>query len=241
MKRLLAALLCWLALALTAPAIAAIGTPTALGTASSTTCGTNFSITTGADAPAGSTVVLVIVNTTATADAFTITDGAGNSYAAVVSANGTGRTLAIFTANGIGHLANGGTITIHDSQNSTCAVSAYDVTGLAGASPVDQTATSTTASTTPSLSVTDANANDILFGADSRGSALSYSTPATGFTTLTSATATSLTAVWAYQIVSTTGSKTYAPTLSLAGDTHLLVSLKAAIAGRGRLTTLGAG
>lgn len=220
MRPLLALLGALAALAWSVPAVAAIGTPTSLGTASAAASGGTGTlvITTGADCPPGSLAV-VIADGEGSIATTTVADSAGNSYTAGTTYAFPSNRLRFYWSIIGTDLPSSGTITTtYALDTGKKYATASCVSGVASAD-LDGGASGTTgASTAPSITTaTLNNANEIIYAVVQvvTGVSDTYTEDAgNGWTTLNSVSlATSGKMHVAYKIVAATTAKTYAPTL----------------------------
>jgi len=203
-----------LLLAWAACAVAAIGTPTTIGSAGGSS-GTTLAITTNADAAAGDLNGVVTLGDQGHPSS--ATDSASNTYTlGTLVTSSTAQIGPLYSATG-NHLANGGTQTVTYTGAVDFDISlAFTVSGISSATPLDnQGAGTTSTGTAPSVTEgTVSNSNRIVFGYCyvSLGSSDSF-TEASGFTTLGSVSSGGSILRMAYKIVSTGTQVTYAPTL----------------------------
>jgi hypothetical protein len=155
MRRVLAALLVWLALA--APALAAIGTPVALGSNSDNSTTTTKVVTTVANINAGDLVLCVWTSNNTLTPTFA-DSGAVNVYT-VVSPNSSGANSVVYAyvANASA-VASGGTITAtYASTAARKGMTCVAVSGIATANARDTLPASTTTSFTTTTTATNIN------------------------------------------------------------------------------------
>lgn len=219
----------------------AIGTPVSLGNNTGST--PTLTITTTANAPIG-TVIFVAVGYANTTDVITVTDTNGNSYTKDKEmSSGATRALIFRSVALTSQLNSGATITVNNPGGPNIGASAYHVTGLA-TSPIDVISTGASgSSTTPTDSVTTLNAVDIVFGLTNYNSAPTYTPPGGSWNTLTAATVNDGTIRWSYQIVASTNTYTFNPTLgtSQSWDAFVASYKGAATGGPPELMLLGVG
>jgi hypothetical protein len=197
----------------------AIGTPVQLGSGTSIASGSSFS--TIANCPAGNLILVPVWIRSAIAVS-SVTDSAGNSYSlAIRNLNGTVAAELWYAANCI-NLPSAGTITVNGPTYDAAAIG---VSGIATASPLDATNSFSGASSTTFSLATGAlaQANEIAVGAFALAAgANSGFVEAAGFTSVT--IPSSNISKSAYQIVSSAGSVTYAPSWSAARATSAIVA-----------------
>jgi hypothetical protein len=190
-----------------------IGTPVQLGSTSGAGgAAMTLALTTLADAPAGSLIV-VLVGWVHNAAISSVADSAGNTYAGGNSLTlGTSRFRPFWCFTAV-DLPSGGTITA--TYTIVTGVKLIGAVAVSGCAAVDQQATgSTNTSTTPGQATgTLGWPNEIIFGMCqvASGAGDTY-TEASGFTANTPALMTDALR-WAYQIVASNASVTYAPGL----------------------------
>lgn len=203
-----------------------IGTPVQLGVNSSLAgAPLSLSVTTLALSPAGNAIVVFVISGgTSSTDAFTITDGAGNTYVAgtPIATPGGGPTSYIqpFYCLNAQALSASSAITANFTDPGVQHwISAVSVSGIAASGALDTQAagTSSASGTTPSIATgTLAQAAEIVFGFVGIGGDDAF-TEAPGFSpNLVNVSATNGTLRSAYQIVAATTSVTYAPVLGVA-------------------------
>ncbi|MGA2221363.1 MAG: YDG domain-containing protein, partial [Verrucomicrobiia bacterium] len=161
--------------------LAAIGTPTTIGTTNyADPCGSGYCLTPVTSltlkptvaVAVNNTVILAIVLNNDNTPTVTVTDSGGNTYTKdadlASSANYQARTL-VFSAPVTVALTTSSTITLHFSGTGVneVNVSGVKVTGLVAASRVDKTATATGTGTSPSSgnTATTTQAGELLIGA----------------------------------------------------------------------------
>jgi hypothetical protein len=95
-----------------------------------------------------------------------VTDSAGNTYTQIGSIiRGTNLSQAVFYAKNIASYAAGNTVTVNLDQGQIATIEILEYTGLSTTSPLDQYASATGSSTTPtSASVTTTYANELVLG-----------------------------------------------------------------------------
>ena len=216
----LAALLClWAGLA-----GAAIGTPTQLGVGTATNG--NISITTGADAPPGS-LIIVVASATNTHALSGVADNAGNcasAYSAAANSTQSGAvTLGVYYCLTTIDLPSGGVISVTLNSSHNMSATAFAVTTGIAASPLDksgtiQTATSGTSATSTSTGALS-QAVEIVVGVLALDGGTSGGfTPGGSFSSIGGELANSKGAYVAYQIVNSTSSVAWAPSWSGSTD-----------------------
>jgi hypothetical protein len=218
MKRRAALLSALLTLTWCAPAWA-FGVTSLGSNSGSAGAATTLVITTTADCPIGSEIVVVATAKTSVTISSVADSASAGSYAGLTQgANSTGGRF--FHADNSGaDLPSGGTITITYSSSSPAkAAAAACVSGVATSSPADSVtfASATGTGTTPASGATTTStyASEIFFG---------FATAASGETYTNNASWTPLGAVvqssaggfiWGYQTLSATGSVNYNPTMN---------------------------
>lgn len=190
----------------------AIGTPVQLGATTAGAGSTTLVLTTSADAPVGSLIV-VLAAMSNNGSLTSVVDSAGNSYVAGALINNTVGKMKPFWAFSTVDLAAGGTVTA--TYAGTTGVKLIAAVAVAGIAARDaQAAGASGSGTTPSIASGVLGwPNEIVFGiCDISGAASDTFTEASGFTANIAALNTDALR-WAYQIVSASASVTYAPTL----------------------------
>lgn len=183
--------------------------PYSLGTNSATSV-TTLTLTTTADAPAGS-LVLLIAAMSANASP-SVTDSGGNTYTAGTPEPASSRLFPFYAVLAT-HLPVGSTITVVPSFAVTMALAADCVLGQA-TSPLDAQGPGTSGfGTTASVaSGVLAQASGIAHGfVDIQSTSPGTFTEASGFTTLTSGGISTTNIRTAYKATTNTGSVTYSP------------------------------
>lgn len=218
----------------------AIGTPVQLGGNALPAPNTTVVITTAAAAPAGSLIVVFTENGNTAIQTGTVTDTAGNTYIAgtayLADPGGAATSIQPFYCQGCADLPSGSSITVSwAGGNASIYAQAVAVPGIAASSALDVQGASTNAvGTTPSIATGGlAQSSEIVFGFIGVIGGVSDSfTEAAGFTSNTPVTLASHGALRSgYQIVNSTGSVTYAPTLGTSrGYIANVLSFKGAIA-----------
>jgi hypothetical protein len=243
MIRSLASLILAGALLWAGAAAAAVGTPTAImAVATGVTSGT--SAPTNVDAPVGSLIVVsaALWNTPdGTVTGCTLSSGDTLTQAAQPApASGAFNQSLWYVSNSAHDLPSGGSVTCTTSNGSAYALGAWKVSGANGGLDASVSSNSGNASSITIATGTLAYANEIVFGSE-RYTEGTY-TEGAGFTTLTNA-ANSVTA--AYEIVSSTGSVTWAPSWSsgsnASGTVASFKATGASAANPHMLMLLGAG
>lgn len=188
---------------------------TAIATNNVGSSSTTLALTTTVDVAAGSLIVVVAGNSSSN-NISSVTDSAGNTYAVDVSATGTIRG-GIASAPNCVALSSGSTITITFAAASSNRVGlAAGITGVA-TSAIDKTASATGTSTTPSSgsTATTTKADEIAIGmvCYDRNANPTFTEDAL-YTTIDSviggANVDRLN--FAYQVLTSTGTPSYAPT-----------------------------
>src|SRR6185503_11537890 len=164
-----------------------IGVPSSIGTFTSESSGTSSQIA-NVSAGQGNTIVIVLAMNPSSG-AVSVTDTKGNTYTQdkdVTNGSGTAgvRTL-VFSARVTTALSSGAGDDINISHPTVTARAAYAllVSGLVASSPVDQTASATGTSTSPSVgpTATTTQADEIILGAFGYEDGGSF-TPGSGYT-----------------------------------------------------------
>ena len=149
-------------------------TPTSIGTAvTSTSTITTLAFTLNTSVAAGSTVIVSLLSRNETAGGVSAVDnasGGSNTYhldADVNTTSGDNCHTSILSTQVTHALASGNTITVTFPSSTQTAIQAYQDTGLAGSSTLDQTQKATGSSTTPSSgnTATTSQASELVFGA----------------------------------------------------------------------------
>lgn len=179
-------------------------------------------ITTTADCPAGSLLVVLTGAANDTSTASSVTDnatGGANTYGGlntITSGAGVANMRAFHADNTAHDLPLGGTITVTWSSTSAPKLAAAECVGGAAASPLDVNATGTafTTTTTPTQATGSlAQASEIIYGFElSQGGV--FTSAGTGFTSAQSQVQNANTLATAFDIVSSTSTVTFGPTLT---------------------------
>ena len=194
---------------------------------------TTVNITTTATSAAGGAILVVL--SLAASSAWTCSDSGGNTYIALAdNLYNTNRHLMMFYIANNALLASGGTITISWTTSAAGKCAACYLAGAATVSPVDVIGTKATGTATSSTVSTGtlAQSDELVVGIVSQTSDPGTWTEASGFTAINNPTAaTGDNPRWAYQVVASTASVTYAPSwlTSRAYGTNVY-SFKAAVA-----------
>lgn len=243
MKRLLCAFALAASLVAAAlPASAAI-TVTEIGNNNAAAGGTTLAITTTADCPAGSVLVL------ATQDSNNITissvvDGATNTYTAGMATTSTSTRTQFWWVLNNKLLSSGSAITV--TWSSTTGTKLLAAACVQGATSRDQAGPGATGSstaptiTTGSIGISGSQTAIVVGYTGIQSGASDSFTPATGFTPLTSVLNSSALR-WSYQIVSSGAAVTYAPTLGTSRAWGVNYLVLKTISPCGGLLLLGAG
>jgi hypothetical protein len=197
------------------PALAAIGTPVALGQMFESANASTATLTTsGSDDPVGSlTLVAVFVNNTNISG---VTDSAGNSYVACPARFGD---VALYYAINAADLPIGGTITLTLAASNKVNMSVVSVPGVRATSPTDICGTGVTGTGSgtisgPSTGTLNAEP-ELVIGVIAIASDTADTFTEAGWNPLLKATGTGAPGMiqWGYQVVTSTTSLTYSPTL----------------------------
>lgn len=208
------------------------GTPNRLCISSSTASGAH--VTTIADAPVGSLIVVAVstwagLNGTATG----VTDSAGNTYSLAIQ----GAAIAAvpypaaiyYCINSAFDLPNGGWIAVTNSGAIVDNVYACSVSGANGG--LDATNSGHVAASSSTISLATgalASANEIVFGLTATSDSLTGFANSAGFTELAfGVSGGSNASGFGYDIVSSNASVTYAPTWTSARAAGVMASFKA--------------
>jgi hypothetical protein len=209
-----------------------IGTPTVSSVAGCINTGTiSQPQTYTQNLPAGALGLVAVVSSgvVSSNNVTGVTDGT-NSYTRAAQQQGSGSSDAElwYVANAAA-VSSGTNFTVSYSgtTNGLCLASAF-VTGILTVTPLDKTALGPgTATTSPSAATgTLTKSNEVIFGVFFGGGSAMSNAP--GFTSLTplqtNSTNSNAFMNFAYQVVASTGSVTYAPTQASANNTSLLVA-----------------
>jgi hypothetical protein len=198
-------------------AVAAIGTPTLVGSGTNATSTSTLTFTTSATIVAENLVVIAIGYGSLAATISAISDGT-NSYTKAYSQgeSGVGNSQLWYCANAQA-VSSGATVTV--TGNTSVAAGKFvgvvaQVSGVAASSALDSAGnTNAGSSSTPSVATgTLAQASEIIFGVFGFSSSLTYATEAPGFTNLyNNVLGTTPPLALDYQIVSSNTAVTYAP------------------------------
>ena len=192
-----------------------IATPVQLGSASAAAGSSTLTLTTLADSPAGATIV-VFAGDSLAVNVNSVTDSAGNTYAAGTQFFGTSGKARPFHRLNAAHLPAGGAITV--TFNTTAAAKLMGAVSVGGlAAPDVEGAGATGTGAAPSAATGPLGwPSEIVFGlAIVAGGAGDGFTESAGFTSNTAAL-NGAALRWAWRIVSTGASVTYAPTLAVS-------------------------
>jgi len=228
----------------------AIGTPVALGTATSSTTVTSKALVTAANANAGEAII-VFISASTSATAFALTDTAGNTYTlSNIYAGSAGKVFIGYCLNPAA-LTAGDTITLSWTTASRVAMSAVQISGLQTTAALDKdpsTGSAGTGTTFTQATGALAQADEIILGAfttdNTSGVVVS---PGTGFTALAVVTVPSGNQDMhpVYKIVASTTDTNFNPSWTTSrAFTGNLWSFKAAAAAasaRASLALLGVG
>lgn len=190
-----------------------IGTPTQLGTAGGAAAGT-YVITTAADIPANSTVLVSASIAGTTENITSITDSAGNVYPAEAHFSTTGIGLSRVTLFNALFMAAGSSITVNFAGATLIkAVTALVIPNptFQLVAPAGQTGLAATSATTIASGVLGQNAA-ILFGILVTAANISGFTPGAGWTAIGGLHQAGASVDLAYMIVATSASQNWAPT-----------------------------
>lgn len=235
MRRFLAALLLALCLPLW-QAWAAIGTPVEIGNNTGNVSPTV--ITTTATASVGSRIVVVIAQQSSLTIT-SVTDSAGNTYAQDNTGSQGSEGGRIYSAPVTTQLSSSGTISVAFTGGNAVSASAFTCTGVG---VLDAAGTAATGNSgTPSASVTTVDATTLVVGFVANNSGGATTQPGAPWTGLTDVLASGANIGWAYQVASSAGSKTYAPTIGSTQWVDLVVSYKAAAGGAPQRALMGVG
>jgi hypothetical protein len=197
----------------------AIGTPASIGTAiSGTTTVSTKTFTTNANIVAGDLVVVAIGyynSGTSPVAISSVTDGT-NSYTQALSVTPSGSspaTIALYYKENATAVGSGASLVVTWGSNTFAqGIVAARVTGIASASSLDVTQSATTGTNSPTVASGTLNsASEIIFGFLGGYNTSTYTEDGT-FTNIGQVAPNGDNASLAYQIVSATGSVTYAPT-----------------------------
>lgn len=208
-----------------------VGTPVQLTDTTVPATGTSSAYTTIADSPAGNTITLATAQaSTAFSGTPSCVDSAGNTYTPIFTA-GAGtvtQSVALWYCLNALHLPLGGTITLSDGTSTRRPASAISIPNVSAldVSPAGNVSAGTAA---PSISTgTLAQADEIVLGfiGVASGNSDAY-TESTGFTSATAQGILADKLHFAWQIVASTASVTFAPTLGTSrGVAYNVVSFK---------------
>lgn len=194
-----------------------ISAPVLVGTVASPSTTTPLSMTTTAAIPA--TAAIIVVTGSAVDTASSVSDGT-NTYTALSNYAGTSAKLRVFYCANSAGLSSGSTVTVTWSNALTNHYQAvFYISNANTVAPIDALANSSVTSATPSLATGALGlADEVVIGffwAQSSGSEVW--TEATGFTNMFEETVAGEAKFRAaYQVVSSTASVTYAPTVSIS-------------------------
>lgn len=144
----------------------AIGTPVDLGNHNQAASTTNI-LTTGADSPVGSLIIVFVSYVTVADTLSSVADSAGNTYVVLENFVGTGVGIGIaYCSNSTIDLPNGGTITATFGGSTASEISACNVSGANGGVDLQNQTDSGLAAKNINdvVSGTPAVANEIFFG-----------------------------------------------------------------------------
>jgi hypothetical protein len=206
------------------PCFATIGAPANLGSNNAAAGSVNLAITTGANCAANALILLDPAQNSSTGTISSASDSAGDSFSTTTAISNTGNNkFRLLYKQGALALSSGGTVTIvYSTSTVTQASDAACVTGTKTSTSLDvQGAGVAATGTNPSLSTgTLAQAYELLIGVITitAGTSDTYTEDtAHGWTAMTPVSqgsgSTGLEVRWAYNIVTTTSSVTWAPTL----------------------------
>ena len=196
-----------------------------IGTAMCGSTSNSITVPAGGVAAGHTLIARVDIRDTSPAGAVTITDSKGNTYTLDVEVTNAAIRVLILSANVTTALVSGDTITVNYppvSPPSTGFV-VSEFSGIAATNRVEVTGSAIGGTSTPSVTVTTANANDLLYGFVGSTNQPTY-TEAPGWTTDTDLQPAcggaqgNSTNHGGYRIVSSAGAYTYNPTQS-AGNT----------------------
>jgi Tfp pilus assembly protein PilV len=172
---------------------------------------------------AGNTLIVRLMLRGNSAGAVGASDSRGNAYTADKDVMNVDQRIVVFSAAVETALSGGDTITVTHPDANSKGVAADEFSGVAAAGRVDATGSATGNSTTPAVSVTTANADDLAIGAVSIANLQTGTQPA-AWTGLTSQvlscgnpSSAKSSSFGAYRIASTGGTYTYNPTMSNGG------------------------
>jgi hypothetical protein len=201
------------------PSSAAVSFVRHVGTAS---CGATSDTVTvsAAGVSKGHTLVIRFLYRGTSTGAVTATDSRANIYTVDADAPGSGVRSIVLSAYVSTALVPNDTITLYHPSGDATAVMIDEFSGIASTDRVDATATASGWSTTPSASVTTVTANDVLIGSVVTPNHPPF-TEAGGWTSLSGVNTScgrgvsgNATNHGAFQVTSTAGTHTYAPTMS---------------------------
>jgi len=195
-----------------------IGVPVSLGATSAAAGSATLVLTTTADAPVG-TLIVVAVGYKNNGAISSVSDSAGNTYTGNTQTSSSNGSIRLFWTIVATDLPQGGTITAtYSATANNKLLIAANVSGIA-ASPADATVGATGTGTAPSvtsgtLNAAAATAGEIVFGVGEAAASETWSAEG-GFTALATVNQSTTSSLHlAYQTVNATTALTYAPTIN---------------------------